>query len=77
MSIQAGERVALVGESGSGKSTIVSLIQRFYDPTGGKLTLGPSGVELSSVPLAWWRTQIGFVGQEPVLFKGTIAENIR
>ena len=75
--IEAGQTTALVGPSGSGKSTIVSLIQRFYDPTGGKLTLGPSGVELSSVPLAWWRTQIGFVGQEPVLFKGTIAENIR
>jgi len=77
LSIEAGKTTALVGPSGSGKSTIIAMLQRFYDPTGGSLLLGGSKTDLKSAPLVWWRKQIGFVGQEPVLFKGTIAENIR
>jgi ATP-binding cassette subfamily B (MDR/TAP) protein 1 len=78
LSIEAGKTTALVGPSGSGKSTIIAMLQRFYDPTGGALLLGGSSkTDLKSAPLVWWRKQIGFVGQEPVLFKGTIAENIR
>ena len=76
LSIEAGKTTALVGPSGSGKSTIVALLQRFYDPTAGAVVLGGSNTDLRTVPLAWWREQIGFVGQEPVLFKGTITENI-
>ena len=77
LSIAAGKTTALVGPSGSGKSTIVAMLQRFYDPTGGALVLGGCNTDLRSVPLAWWREQIGFVGQEPVLFKGTITDNIK
>merc|ERR1719181_1023361 len=69
LSIEAGKTTALVGPSGSGKSTIVAMLQRFYDPTGGALVLGGCNTDLRNVPLAWWREQIGFVGQEPVLFK--------
>lgn len=77
LSIEAGKTTALVGPSGSGKSTIVAMLQRFYDPTGGALVLGGCNTDLRNVPLAWWREQIGFVGQEPVLFKGTITDNIK
>ena len=66
LSIEAGKTTALVGPSGSGKSTIVAMLQRFYDPTGGALVLGGCNTDLRNVPLAWWREQIGFVGQEPV-----------
>ncbi|KAL1805724.1 hypothetical protein ACET3Z_028792 [Daucus carota] len=66
--------VALVGESGSGKSTVISLIERFYDPDGGHINL--DGVELKTLKLNWLRQQIGLVSQEPVLFNETIRENI-
>eukprot|EP01043_Picozoa_sp_COSAG02_P023062 COSAG02_NODE_1220_length_13807_cov_6.303254_4_plen_211_part_00 len=70
LSIEAGKTTALVGPSGSGKSTIVAMLQRFYDPTGGALVLGGCNTDLRNVPLAWWREQIGFVGQEPVRNNG-------
>jgi len=64
----------LVGESGSGKSTVISLLQRFYDPDSGHITL--DGVELKKLRLKWLRQQMGLVGQEPVLFNDTIRANI-
>lgn len=68
------QTVALVGESGSGKSTVISLLQRFYDPDSGQITL--DGVEIQSLQLKWLRQQMGLVSQEPVLFNETIRANI-
>ncbi|OQR90011.1 ATP-binding Cassette (ABC) Superfamily, partial [Achlya hypogyna] len=73
--IPAGQKIALVGSSGSGKSTIVSLLERFYDPLAGTVTL--DGVDLRELNIQWLRQQIGLVGQEPCLFQDTIANNIR
>ncbi|XP_062287117.1 bile salt export pump [Scomber scombrus] len=74
MQIKAGETTAFVGPSGSGKSTTVQLIQRFYDPKEGMVTL--DGHEIRSLNIQWLRSLIGIVEQEPVLFGTTIAENI-
>ncbi|NXX40239.1 ABCBB protein, partial [Tricholaema leucomelas] len=73
--IKAGETTAFVGASGAGKSTTIQLIQRFYDPTDGMVTL--DGHDIRSLNIQWLRSQIGIVEQEPVLFATTIAENIR
>jgi ATP-binding cassette subfamily B (MDR/TAP) protein 1 len=67
--------VALVGESGSGKSTIIGLIERFYDPLGGTVLL--DGADLRSYNLGWLRRHVGLVSQEPLLFSGSIIDNIR
>eukprot|EP00735_Rhodelphis_limneticus_P009654 TRINITY_DN2844_c0_g1::TRINITY_DN2844_c0_g1_i1::g.6165::m.6165 TRINITY_DN2844_c0_g1::TRINITY_DN2844_c0_g1_i1::g.6165 ORF type:complete len:1343 (+),score=403.88,sp/Q54BT3/ABCB2_DICDI/42.51/0.0,sp/Q54BT3/ABCB2_DICDI/40.60/8e-137,ABC_membrane/PF00664.18/1.2e-55,ABC_membrane/PF00664.18/1.4e-47,ABC_tran/PF00005.22/4.1e-35,ABC_tran/PF00005.22/1.1e-33,SMC_N/PF02463.14/5.2e-05,SMC_N/PF02463.14/38,SMC_N/PF02463.14/6.6e-05,AAA_21/PF13304.1/0.0078,AAA_21/PF13304.1/3.1,AAA_21/PF13304.1/0.0024,ABC_ATPase/PF len=75
LAIEPGQRVALVGSSGSGKSTIVGLLQRFYDPKAGQVCL--DGHDLRDLNLAWLRMQYGMVGQEPVLFATSIIENIR
>ncbi|NWY48411.1 ABCBB protein, partial [Sylvia atricapilla] len=75
MLIKAGETTAFVGASGAGKSTTIQLIQRFYDPTDGMITL--DGHDIRSLNIQWLRSQIGIVEQEPVLFATTIAENIR
>ncbi|KAF4796852.1 Bile salt export pump [Turdus rufiventris] len=75
MVINAGETTAFVGASGAGKSTTIQLIQRFYDPTDGMITL--DGHDIRSLNIQWLRSQIGIVEQEPVLFATTIAENIR
>uniref|UniRef100_A0A2H1W3L7 SFRICE_008550 n=1 Tax=Spodoptera frugiperda TaxID=7108 RepID=A0A2H1W3L7_SPOFR len=72
--IKAGECVALVGSSGCGKSTILQLLQRLYDPQSGSVKL--DGKELRNLNLGWLRSSLGVVGQEPVLFHGTIFENI-
>ncbi len=69
-----GEVVALVGPSGAGKSTVASLIPRFYDPQEGAVFF--DGRDLRTLDVAWLRQQVGAVAQEPVLFAGTIAENI-
>ncbi|KAK8509748.1 hypothetical protein V6N11_058150 [Hibiscus sabdariffa] len=74
LSIHAGKTVALVGESGSGKSTVISLLQRFYDPGSGSITL--DGVEIQTLQLKWLRQQMGLVSQEPVLFNETVRANI-
>lgn len=66
---------ALVGESGCGKSTILQLIMRFYDPDEGRVLL--DGKDLRLLDLTWLRNQIGYVGQEPVLFATTIKENLK
>ena len=75
VSVSPGETLALVGSSGSGKSTIISLIERFYQPTVGTITL--DGKDISTLDLRWLRSLIGYVPQEPVLFNATIADNIR
>jgi len=72
--VNPGETVALVGESGSGKSSVIGLLQRFYDPEEGEILV--DGHKISDYNLKWYRQQCGYVGQEPVLFSGTIAENI-
>ncbi|XP_076263945.1 ATP-dependent translocase ABCB1-like isoform X1 [Rhynchophorus ferrugineus] len=73
--ISFGETVALVGHSGSGKSTVVQMLQRFYDPTSGLITV--DGVDLKDINLSYLRQNVGVVSQEPALFATTIAENIR
>ncbi|KAF8516809.1 P-loop containing nucleoside triphosphate hydrolase protein [Hysterangium stoloniferum] len=71
---EAGKKAALVGASGSGKSTIVSLVERFYDPLSGAVKL--DGIDLKALNVKWLRSQIGLVSQEPTLFATTIAENV-
>ncbi|KJE88541.1 multidrug resistance protein 1a [Capsaspora owczarzaki ATCC 30864] len=73
--IPSGQTVALVGASGCGKSTIISLIERFYDPVEGQVFL--DGQDIKSLNLHWLRETVGIVSQEPVLFNMTIQENIR
>uniref|UniRef100_A0A8B9VU49 Bile salt export pump n=1 Tax=Anas zonorhyncha TaxID=75864 RepID=A0A8B9VU49_9AVES len=77
MVIKAGETTAFVGASGAGKSTTIQLIQRFYDPTDGMVSITLDGHDIRSLNIQWLRSQIGIVEQEPVLFATTIAENIR
>ncbi|OMO96717.1 hypothetical protein CCACVL1_04806 [Corchorus capsularis] len=72
--IEAGKSTALVGQSGSGKSTIISLIERFYDPLKGVVKI--SGRDIRSYHLRSLRKHIALVSQEPTLFAGTIRENI-
>jgi ATP-binding cassette subfamily B (MDR/TAP) protein 1 len=74
LTIAAGTTVALVGESGSGKSTVVSLVERFYDPISGQVLV--DGVDIRLLQLRWLRQQVGLVSQEPVLFGTSIRENI-
>ncbi|XP_065884365.1 ATP-dependent translocase ABCB1-like isoform X2 [Dysidea avara] len=74
LNIQSGQTVALVGASGSGKSTIIQLLQRFYDINSGEILIG--GHDVRELNLQWLRQSIGVVSQEPVMFGGTIAENI-
>ena len=73
--IHAGQSVAFVGFSGSGKSTVIQLLQRFYDPQCGSIRVG--GIELRDLNVAWWRRQLGVVAQEPVLFDVSLEENVR
>jgi ABC-type multidrug transport system fused ATPase/permease subunit len=72
--IKAGQMVGVVGPTGGGKSTIVSLIPRFYDPSGGKVSV--DGVDIRDYKINGLRNQIAYVLQETVLFRGTVAENI-
>jgi len=73
--IDAGSVCALVGASGSGKSTIIALLERFYDPHSGTVLL--DGVDTTTLNVRWLRSQLGLVSQEPVLFQGTVEQNIR
>jgi len=74
LTIEPNKKTALVGESGSGKSTTVQLLQRFYDPIDGEIQL--DGKNLSGLNLKWWRSQMSYVGQEPVLFSKSIRDNL-
>ncbi|KAA3675373.1 ATP-binding cassette, subfamily B (MDR/TAP), member 1 [Paragonimus westermani] len=75
VTIEQHQTVAFIGPSGCGKSTVMHLLQRFYDPVRGKVMVGD--LDLRQLDLHWFRSQIGVVQQEPVIFTGTIAENIR
>lgn len=75
LQIHAGEQLAVVGPSGSGKSTIANLLSRFYPPTSGQIRIG--GQALETISEAELRRTIGMVAQEPMLFSGTIADNVR
>ena len=75
LTIAAGTTVALVGPSGAGKSTLVKLLPRYYDVTAGRITL--DGTDIRQATLKSLREQIAIVSQEPILFSGTIAENLR
>lgn len=75
LDIKAGTTVALVGPSGGGKSTTVGLVERFYDPQQGTVSL--NGIDLKLINVHYLRSVIGYVGQEPTLFATTIAGNIR
>jgi len=72
--IPSGKILALVGGSGSGKSTVISLIERFYEPLSGQILL--DGNNIRELDLKWLRQQIGLVNQEPALFATSIRENI-
>ncbi|CAO3623249.1 unnamed protein product [Cunninghamella echinulata] len=74
LKIESGKRVALVGRSGAGKSSIVQILQRFYDPTSGEILL--DGKNIQDLNLKWLRDNISCVSQEPVLFNLTIRQNI-
>ncbi len=73
--VHPGEKVALVGPSGSGKTTVFHLLLRFYDPSRGHVLL--DGVDLRDLDLKELRDQIGFVAQDPIVFSGTVYDNIR
>ncbi|MBA3347660.1 MAG: ABC transporter ATP-binding protein [Actinobacteria bacterium] len=75
ISVPAGGCIALVGESGGGKSTLAKLIARFYDPDEGAVRV--DGTDLREIELGSYRRQLGVVLQDPFLFSGTIADNIR
>ncbi|KAI9923751.1 hypothetical protein MW887_008378 [Aspergillus wentii] len=75
LTVPAGKMTALVGASGSGKSTIVGLLERFYNPVRGQILL--DGVDIAELNVGWLRRQIALVSQEPTLFGGTVYENIR
>lgn len=74
LSIPSGTTTALVGQSGSGKSTVISLIERFYDPQAGEVLI--DGINLMEFQLKWIRQKIGLVSQEPVLFTCSIRDNV-
>ncbi|TPX38571.1 hypothetical protein SeLEV6574_g07738, partial [Synchytrium endobioticum] len=72
--VEPGTTVALVGASGSGKSTIIQMIERFYDPVSGTVSL--DGVDIKTINVKSLRQAIGYVQQEPVLFEGSVYQNI-
>ncbi|EER92449.1 hypothetical protein BDA96_01G441800 [Sorghum bicolor] len=74
LKVSGGQTVAVVGVSGSGKSTVISLIERFYDPVSGQVLL--DGRDLKSFNLRWLRSHMGLIQQDPVIFSTTIRENI-
>ena len=75
LTVEPGQMIGLCGPSGAGKSTFVNLICRFYDVTDGQILI--DGIDIRDYDVKWLRRQIGLVLQEPYLFHGTIAENIR
>nr|CAH8857419.1 unnamed protein product [Trichobilharzia regenti] len=75
LTIEAKQTTALVGSSGCGKTTITQLLERFYDPDSGQILFDDA--DISTLNVSWLRSLIGIVQQEPILFSGTISENIR
>lgn len=75
LTIEKGTTVAIVGETGCGKSTTVNLLCRFYDPTSGEVLIDDVDYKLRSV--GWIRSNIGYVQQNPFIFKGTLYDNVR
>ncbi len=75
LTIAPGEHLALVGHSGAGKSTIAMLLNRFYDVTCGKILI--DGTDMNEVDVEWWRSQIGLVLQDNLMFNDTVFNNIR
>ncbi|MBQ9264201.1 MAG: ABC transporter ATP-binding protein [Clostridia bacterium] len=75
LKVKAGETIALVGPTGAGKSTVVNLVCRFYEPTGGEIKI--DGVNYKERSQLWLQSNLGYVLQEPRLFSGTIRDNIR
>ncbi len=73
--VEAGQSVALVGHTGSGKTTLINLLSRFYEPTGGVIEI--DGRDYKDRSLQWLHQQLGYVLQSPQLFSTTIKENIR
>ncbi|RDY06816.1 ABC transporter B family member 26, chloroplastic, partial [Mucuna pruriens] len=73
--VHPSEVVAIVGLSGSGKSTLVNLLLRLYEPTNGQILI--DGIPIKDLDVMWWRERIGFVGQEPKLFRMDISSNIK
>ncbi|NXA31903.1 MDR1 protein, partial [Eudromia elegans] len=74
LKVEKGQTLALVGSSGCGKSTVVQLLERFYDPLDGEMLFDDKNAK--TLNIQWLRSQIGIVSQEPILFDCTIAENI-
>jgi ATP-binding cassette subfamily C protein CydD len=74
LTIRPGDRITLAGPSGAGKSSLLALLLRFAEPTGGRIEAG--GVDLTSIPVADWRRQISWVPQQPYLFTASVADNI-
>lgn len=75
VTIQPGEMIGVIGPSGAGKSTLAQLLLGLQDPSSGVITV--SGTDLREVDRAWWTRRVAFVPQDPLLFTGTVAENIR
>jgi len=75
LDVQQGQALALCGASGSGKSSLLQLLERFYEPSSGEIRI--DGVPLASLDPSWWRRQLALVAQEPVLFNGTVLDNLR
>ncbi len=73
--VRAGETIALVGPTGAGKSTVVNLVCRFYEPTGGRILI--DGADYRERSQLWLQSNLGYVLQEPHLFSGTVMDNIR
>lgn len=74
LTVPGSQTVALVGSSGSGKSTVIALLERFYNPVAGEIMV--DGINIKNLQLKWWRNQIGLVSQEPALFATSIKENV-
>ncbi|KAI0593393.1 P-loop containing nucleoside triphosphate hydrolase protein [Biscogniauxia sp. FL1348] len=74
LTVEKGQFAALVGASGCGKTSVVSLLERFYEPQRGRILA--NGVDIATVPAAAYRRHLGLVAQEPTLFQGTLRENI-
>ncbi|KAL2826352.1 ATP-binding cassette multidrug transport protein [Aspergillus pseudoustus] len=72
--VEPGQSIAFVGPSGHGKSSVIALLERYYNPTSGTIAL--DGSSISTIPLSTYRTHLSLVQQEPVLYQGTILENI-